>query len=135
MDHNEEIRWSFNFTTAIGIAVLLVIAIGTIGYWVIYPAILAKQTQAIQNSPQFVIGRQEEINKAIEHYYALETQIAALSKTPGNEVLIRGIGGQLNADVCEVRQAVEQLRADLHPERLTKRAKEFLDTTADVLCQ
>lgn len=133
-DPNEEIGWGFKAIVTWGIGILVVIFLGIMGYFVIYPAILARQTEAIQNSPQFVLSAQQEIADAIEHYESLEAQVDELAKQPGNEDLIEDMRKQQASDVCEVRRAKDLMRAEQYPERLTDRARRFLEETKEVTC-
>lgn len=134
-DPDEEIRWGSRAIVSWGLAFLLVIAIGGAVYFLVLPRIYERQTDAIQNSPQFVLSGQEQISKAIEHHSGLQVQIDQYSKQPGNEKLVEDLKVQQFADVCEVRKAADLIQSDAHPERLTQRAKKFLDDHKSVVCK
>lgn len=120
MDNNEEIRWSFNFTTAIGIAVLLVLAIGLIGYWLIYPAILQRQTDANRNSYQYVSTTQQVLREKMENYLELDVKIAEFSKDPANAQIVDGMRAQQKAIIKEMRAKADTIDADKVPPEIAE---------------
>ena len=120
----DESKAGFNLTMAMGLAFLLILALGSIGYWVLYPAILHQQADASLNSAQFAISGQKDISDAMETYDRLQTQIDELaSKTDAASVkLVEDFQKQQVGVVCDVRQAVNLLPEDKVPAR----AKTFL---------
>lgn len=112
---NEEIGWSFRFTVAIGVAILLVSAIGAIGYWVIYPAILDQQTEANRNSVQYVSTTQNVLRDSMEDYLELDVKIAELSQDPANQDIVDGMRAQQLAILSEMRGKADTLDPDQVP--------------------
>ncbi len=131
---NEDIGLGFRAIVAWGAAFLVVIGLGYAAWAWFYPAYLARQTEAIQNSPQFVLSGQEQIAEAIDHYGGLQVQIDQLSAQTGNEQLVEDMKNQQLSDICEARNAAELMQADTHPDRLTQRAKNFLAEHQNVVC-
>jgi hypothetical protein len=128
-------KFVFTTTMAYGLAILVLLAIGLVGYYVVYPAILEREAEAARNSPQYIQSAQDQLSAALAHYDKLQADIDLYSQNPANAKLVNDLHNQQAADVCEVRAAVEKLNVDAHPDRISTRVRNFLRDTQGVVCQ
>ena len=114
LDDNE-IRGGFNFTLAIGIAFLLLLALGTIGYYTIYPYLLERQTEANRSSYQYVSTTQQLLQENMRDYLELDVKIQEYSKDSANQSIVDGMKAQQKAILNEMRAKAGTIKAEQVP--------------------
>ena len=100
----------FSFLFLCGVGILLLLLIGSVGYYVVQPYFIAKETQTIRHSNPYVTSKQQAI-------VTLQADLAAL-ETRKREFILRGdvsngVISSLDAQIEGIHRQIAQERAIL----------------------
>jgi hypothetical protein len=119
-ESREVIGFGVSFTLAIGVAIIIISILASIGYWVIYPQILEWKYEANRNSQEYITTTQRVLQEKLTTYLNLETEVAELSRGSDNNNIIAGMRAQQKAILNEMRSLVETIDPQQIPPNVAK---------------
>lgn len=131
---DNEPKFIFNSTMAWGLAIIALLVLGAVIYWVVYPAILQREFEANRNSPGFITAGQVEFDDVMADYRRLDVQIQKYQGDPDKVTLVDSFKKQQASDVCEIREIVSRLQAERYPDRLSPSQWDFYREVQDIDC-